>query len=181
MTSANKYIGTKKIDTTTYSSLEELFLKGVIKKITTSNDDYIDNHAHFSLPLVYDKKYDYNRKYVFIEKKYIPDDEKIIIVKYDKEGNALDSIVVDQNTTIINSYIIERDTYNSWLIDSDKRFKKIENIDYFSESDTTKIKSIVKSLNRNHESYFSTSEYTDEAMIDTCNYIISSSVTASKV
>jgi len=170
---ADKFLAAKKIDTTQYSTLEELFLKGVIRKITTSDSDYVDNHTHFSLPLVYDRKYDYNKKYFFIEKKYIPDDEKIIIIKYDEDAIALDSIVVDQNTTIINSYIIEKDTYNSWLIDCDKRFKKIENINYFSESDTSKIKAIVKSLKRNNESYYSTSEYTDEAMIDTCNYIIS--------
>ncbi len=173
VTPANKFLAIKKTDTTSYSTFEELYLKGTIKKITTSDSDYIDNHTHFSLPLVYDKKYDYTKKYVFIEKKYIPDDQKIIIVKYDKEGNALDSIIVDQNTKIINSYIVERNSYTSWLIDSDKRIKTIENVNYFSESDTSKIKEIVKSLKRKNESYYSTSEYTDEAMIDTCNYIIS--------
>jgi len=173
ITPTNTFLAAKAIDTTTYNTLDELISKGVIKIITTSDSDYIDNHTHFSLPLVYNKKYDNTKKYVFIEKKLFSDNQKIIIVKYDKEGNALDSIIVDQNTTIINSYIVERNSYTSWLIDSDNRIKKIENVNYFSESDTSKIKEIVKSLKSNHESYYSTSEYTDEKRIDTCNYIIS--------
>ena len=61
ITPANKFLIEKAIDTSTYSTLEELFLKGVIRKITTSDSDYVDNHTHFSLPLVYDQKYDYTK------------------------------------------------------------------------------------------------------------------------
>jgi hypothetical protein len=68
ITPANKFLIEKAIDTSIYSTLEELFAKGVIRKITTSDSDYVDNRTHFSLPLVYDKKYDYSKKYVFIEK-----------------------------------------------------------------------------------------------------------------
>jgi hypothetical protein len=164
---ANKFLSSKKIDTSAYHTFEEWAQKGEIKKIRTTEYDRFEKFYLLRYPFVS------NRRFVYIEQDNNIDDQKNIIVKYNDEGDPIDSLIIDNESTIINSYIIKNDTYQSWLIDDDKSIKKLENVNYFSESDTTKIKSIVNSLNKNNVSYYATSDYASDKRIDTCNYIIS--------
>jgi len=167
VTPANKFLSANKIDTSAYHSFEEWTQKGEIKKINTTEKDRFEKYYLLRYPLVS------NRKNLYIEKDNNRDDQKNIIVKYNEEGDPIDSLIIDNESTIINSYIIKKGYYQSWLIDDDKSIKKLENVNCFSESDTTKIKSIVQLFNKKNISYYSTSEYETSRRIDTCNYIIS--------
>lgn len=164
---ANKFLSSKKIDTTAYHTFEQWAQKGEIKKISTTENDRLENFYLLRYPMVS------NRRFVFIEKDNNIDDRKNIIVKYNDEGEPIDSLIIDNESTIINSYIIKKDSYQTWLIDDDKSVKNLENVNYFSASDTLKIKAIEKSLNKNNVSYYATSDYATDKRIDTCNYIIS--------
>lgn len=158
----NKFIGNNIIDTTKYHSLEEIFKE---KKIYRPSFEAY-SYYHFTSPLVTDNKY------VFIEKKHLTDKDKNVILKLDKKGDIIDSIVINKFSSIINNYILEKDYYISWFIDSDKTKKALPNENYFSKSDTLKIKNLVKELKRNKIKFYS-SEYSDSNnSIDTCNYII---------
>lgn len=159
----NKFIGENVIDTTQYRTLGEIFSK---KKITRpSYEPY--SYYHFTSPQSADDKY------VFIEKKHSTNKSKNVILKLDKKGNIIDSIVIDKYSSIINNYIMYKDYYISWFIDNDKTEKKFVNKNYFSKSDTLKIKSLVKELKKNKVTFYSTNEFSDEDNLDTCNYIIS--------
>lgn len=161
----NRFILKHTIDTTQYQTIEELSRNKQITKIITS--DSTDNYCHFYSPLIY------NNQYIYIEKKYFPDKEKNVILKLDRNGNIIDSIIINKYSTIINNYIIEKDFYISWFVDNDKKIKKFENINYFSKSDTTKLKGLVKSLKNDGTMFYATSEHSSNENIDTCNFIIS--------
>lgn len=164
-TPTNKFLAECIIDTTKYNTYEELFLNGKIKRIITT-----DSHAtytHFATPIVTEDKF------IFIEKKYYQDIGKNVIIKIDKNGETVDSIIINKNSAIINDYIIDKNSYCSWFINNDKNMKNLENVNFFSKSDTTKITALVKTLNKNKVQFFSTSGYSNENSIDTCNYIIS--------
>lgn len=159
----NKFVGTKIIDTTQYHTLEEIFNEKKIAK--PSYEAY--SYYHFDSPIAFDSKY------VFIEKKHSTDKNKNIILKLDIEGNIIDSLLINKYSTIINNYILEKDYYISWLVDNDKTKKHLLNKNYFSKSDTMKIKNLLNEFKKNKVTYYSTSEYSNENSLDTCNYIVS--------
>lgn len=163
-TPVNKFLAESIIDTTKYNTYEDLFLNGKIKRIITS--DSLENYSHFPTAIVSDNQY------VFIEKKYYQDADKNIIIKINKDGETVDSIIINKNSAIINDYIIDKNSYCSWLIDNDKTIKNLQNVSLFAQSDTTKIKQIVKKLKKDKVAFYSTSEYSSQPSIDTCNYII---------
>ena len=161
----NKFLAESIIDTTKYNTYEDLFLNGKIKRITTS--DSLENYTHFPTPIVSEDQY------IFIEKKYDPNADKNVIIKIDKDGEIVDSIIINKNSAIINDYIIDKKSYCSWFIDNDKTMKNLQNVSLFSKSDTAKIKDLVKTLKKKKVQFYSTAEYSSQTSIDTCNYIIS--------
>ncbi|WP_312767944.1 hypothetical protein [Epilithonimonas sp.] len=162
----NRFLIENKIDTIRYKTYEQLLRNGEIKKISTS-DSIGDNYVHFRIPLVSEDGF------LFIEKKHDKDKNQNVIIKINKNGVILDSILINKNSAIINDYIIEKNVYCSWFLDNDKMYKNLENINYFSKSDTTKIKTLINNLEENNFSIYINSDYSDENKIDTCNYIIS--------
>ena len=139
--STNKFLSKNIIDSTDYNTLESLYLKGKLGKIITYNKS--NNFCHFYKPLA-----SYYRN-VYVER-YLPNSNKNIIVKFDYNGKAIDSLLINKSAAIINDYIIEKDSYISWFVDNNKKIKKLENVNYFSESDTTKIKTLAKSIKKNN-------------------------------
>jgi hypothetical protein len=167
VTTVNKFLRHQSLDTTGYSTLGELLQQGKITKITTADYNDRQNYLHYYYPLVS------HHEFVLIEKDYPSDSDKNMMLKLNRDGVVVDSLVINKHAAFINDYIIEKDTYCSWLVDNDKRLKKLENINWFSESDTTKIKALVYALKRNSKPYYSTSEYATDQRVDTCNYVIS--------
>ena len=161
--STNKFLSKNKIDSTDYNTLESLHIKGKLGKIITSNTS--NNFCHFYKPLA-----SYYRN-VFVER-YLPNSNKNIIIKFDYNGKAIDSLLINKSAVIINDYIIEKDSYVSWFIDNNKKIKKLENVNYFSESDTTKIKILAKSIKKNNYLFHRNNENSSIPIIDTCNYVI---------
>lgn len=161
-TPVNKFLSEKNIDTTQYKTYEELFSQKKINRIITSNHN---ENVHIYKPLVLENKF------VFIEKKLNSDDKKLVFLKIDKDGETIDSLVISRYYSIIDDYLVDKNSYCSWFIDNDKKIKPLKNIDYFSKSDSTNIKSLVNKINKNNLKFHSTSEY-DMHRIDTCNYII---------
>lgn len=163
----NRFLLVKKIDTTQYKTIEELNSSRKVNKIIISDSINDHNYFHFYSPLFYDNKC------VYIEKKYPSDKDKSIILKLDLDGNIIDSIIINKYSTIINNFIIEKDSYISWFVDNNKEIKPLENTDYFSKSDTTKLKTLVKSLKNHKTVFYSKVKYSSNSNIDTCNFIIS--------
>ena len=58
------------------------------------------------------------------------------------------------------------------FIDANKKLKPLKNINYFSESDSINLKSLVNKINKNNLKFYTTSEYSSDSKIDTCNYIL---------
>ncbi|KIC64065.1 hypothetical protein [Chryseobacterium taiwanense] len=163
----NRFLLGHIIDTTQYKTIEELYLSRKVNKIITSDSINNQGYFHFYSPLIYDNKY------VYIEKKYHPNKDKNIILKLDHNGALVDSIIINKYSTIINNFIIEKDSYISWFIDNNKEIKQLENITYFSKSDTTKLKRLIKSLKNNNIAFYSEVKNSSNSNIDTCNFIIS--------
>lgn len=159
----NEFLSEKKIDTTEYKTYEELFLNKKINTITTSN---CNENSFIYNTLVLENKY------IFIEKKYNSNNVKNVLLKIDKDGKTIDSLIIDKYYSIINDYLIDKNSYCSWFIDNDKKFKSLKNIDYLSKSDSTKIKSLINKINKNYLKFYLATEYTVNGRIDTCNYII---------
>lgn len=161
----NEFLSKNVIDTTEYNTCEELFLNGKINKIVTSN---CQENVFIQNPIVSENKF------IYIEKKHNSDNNKIVFLKIDKNGKTIDSLIIDRDVAIINDYIINKNSYYSWFVDNDKNIKKLENVNFFSKSDTTKIKSLVKNFKKYNLKFYSTSGYpNNDRSIDTCNYIIS--------
>lgn len=156
-----------KIDTTKYKTIEELYLSSKSNRIIVSDSINSYKYFHFDAPLLY------NNKYVYIEKKYLPSTDKNVILKLDLNGNIIDSIIINKYSTIVNNFIIEKDSYISWFVDNNKEIKYLENINYFSKSDTTKLKKLVNSLKNDNAVFYSEVKYSSNSSIDTCNFIIS--------
>lgn len=163
----NKFFLENKIDTTQYKTIESLYLNRKVSKIIIADSTNKYRYFHFDTPLIYDDQY------VYIEKQYLPNKNKNIILKLDNNGTVIDSIIINKHSTIINNFIIEKDSYISWFVDNSKEIKKLENINYFSKSDTTKLKTLVKSLKSDSSLFYSEVKYSSNSNIDTCNFIIS--------
>jgi hypothetical protein len=164
VTTVNKFLLKSVIDTSEYKSYEELIANGKIREILKENT--LPGFTYFDLPIVS------KDGFVFIEKKVGFPKDKNMIIKIDKNGEIVDSIIISRNFTVLNDYIIDKEHYCTWLVDNDKEMKKMENINYFAASDETKVMSLIKKLNNSNKLYYSTFRGSDNFRLDTCNYII---------
>jgi hypothetical protein len=159
----NEFLSEKIIDTTQYIGYEELSSDKKINKITTSN---CNENVFIYNTLVLEKKF------IFIERKLNSNGDKVVFLKIDKEGEKMDSLIINRNSIIVNDFIVDKNSYCSWFVDNDKKFKALKNVDYLSKSDSTNIKSLVDKINKNNLKFYSVSEYDVDSRIDTCNYIL---------
>lgn len=162
----NKFLVNNKIDSINYHTLDELSSNNKINKVilTKTPEDLIYNHIERPIIL--------KNRYLIIEKGI--DALRNIIVKYDEMGNPIDSIIVNKNSIIVNDYIIEKKSYLTWLFDGNKTNHHLENKNYFSKADSTKIKELVNNVSLNKIPYYTTEDYDSNPFvkIDTCNYLI---------
>lgn len=159
----NEFLSEKKIDTMEYSTYDELFSTRHLHKIKSRNCH--ENAFMFDI-LVADMEY------VYLEIGDENELDKAIFLKINKHGEIIDSLKINRSSKIINDYIFDNNSYCSWLIDANKDFKPLENIDYFSSTDSTKLKSLIHDINQNNPKFYLKSRYGNFNQLDTCNYFI---------
>ena len=163
ITPQNKFLGQKTIDTTMYSTYDNLSFQKKITKISTSDSLSNETKTSFRLPLVS------TDRYVFIAKKCFADYRKQVFLRLNKNGDIQDSIIINKNVIIANDYIIDDDFYYSWFIDNSTAKKNFKNINYRSDADSANVKAIVANLRENKVPFIlSTNDYEN----DVANYII---------
>lgn len=151
----NEFLSNKKIDTTEYKTYDELNAKGLITKIKTMNCN--ENAYIFNLLVS-------ENECVYIEKRHPSGFDKSIFLKINNKGNIVDSLIFKRGSSIINDYIIYKNSYCSWLIDSNKNFKPLKRVSYFSKSDSIYLKSLVKKINTNNLKFYTRTEYGNDSI-----------------
>ncbi|UGS19920.1 hypothetical protein [Flavobacterium cyclinae] len=159
----NAFLTDTKIDTTTYFTYDELTKKGLITKIKTENCNenvFIYNNFISASGDVY------------IEKRHPKELGMTLLFKINKNGVVADSLLVSRGAKIFDDYIFYKNNVCSWLVDADKNYKPLKNIDYFNAKDSLKLQSLVKEINTNQIKFYVTTEYSGDSRLDTCNYIL---------
>lgn len=151
----NEFLSEKKIDTTKYNTYDELYKTGKINKIKSINSN--ENAFIFNLLVS-------ENEFVYIEKRHPSGFDKSIFLKINKNGNIIDSLIIYRGSSIINDYIIHKNSYCTWLIDSNKNFKPIKRLSYFSKSDSIYLEALVKKINKNNLKFYTRSEYGNDSI-----------------
>lgn len=151
----NEFLSEKKIDTTKYHTYDELNAKGLITRIKTINCN--ENAYIFNLLVS-------ENECVYIEKRHPSRFDKSIFLKINKNGNIIDSLIIVRGSDIINDFIIYKNSYCSWFIDSNKNFKPIKRVSYFSKTDSIHLKSLVKKINKNNLKFYTRREYGNDSI-----------------
>lgn len=151
----NEFLSEKKVDTTEYYTYDELFKTGKINKIKSLNC----NQNVFIYNILVSEN-----ECVYIEKRHTSEAGKTIFLKIDKNGEIIDSLTISRGSKIINDYILDKNTYCSWLVDTNKKFKPLKNINYFSKSDSINLKSQINEINKNNLKFYTSSEYSNDSI-----------------
>lgn len=158
------FLNEVKTDTCNYNTLDSLYRLGKVGRIIPFKTNRSIDENKFN-PLV---SIDH---FIYLEKEYFPDDDKKVILKLDDYGVLIDSLIINKRSAIVNDHIVEKDIFYSWLLDGNKNEKKLENINYFTKSDSLKLKTFIRSVTNNNSEIRFYEPYGISRRMDTCNYI----------